>query len=36
MSPDGIALFERIRYRRHDGSVFMYVFDLMGLACGPA
>ena len=31
MSPDGIALFERIRYRRHDGSVFMYVFDLIEL-----
>ncbi len=29
---DGIALFERIRYRRHDGSVFMYDFDLIELA----
>ena len=28
---DGIALFERIRYRRHDASVFMYAFDLIEL-----
>jgi bifunctional non-homologous end joining protein LigD len=28
---DGIALFERIRYRRHDGSVFMWAFDLIEL-----
>ena len=28
---DGIALFERIRYRRHDGSVFMWAFDLVEL-----
>jgi ATP-dependent DNA ligase len=28
---DGIALFERIRYRRFDSSVFMYVFDLIEL-----
>jgi len=23
----GIALFERIRYRRHDASVFLYAFE---------
>jgi bifunctional non-homologous end joining protein LigD len=28
---DGIALFERIRYRRHDGSVFMWAFDILEL-----
>jgi bifunctional non-homologous end joining protein LigD len=28
---DGIALFERIRYRRFDSSVFMYAFDLIEL-----
>jgi bifunctional non-homologous end joining protein LigD len=28
---DGIALFERIRYRRHDASVFMWAFDLIEL-----
>src|SRR5580700_977438 len=28
---DGIALFERIRYRRHDGSVFMWAFDIIEL-----
>ena len=28
---DGIALFERIRYRRHDESVFMWAFDLIEL-----
>jgi bifunctional non-homologous end joining protein LigD len=28
---DGIALFERIRYRRHDPSVFLYAFDLIEL-----
>ena len=28
---DGIALFERIRYQRHDGSVFLYAFDLIEL-----
>ena len=26
---DGIALFERIRYRRHDDTVFLYAFDLI-------
>jgi bifunctional non-homologous end joining protein LigD len=28
---NGIALFERIRYRRHDGRVFMWAFDLIEL-----
>jgi bifunctional non-homologous end joining protein LigD len=28
---DGIALFERIRYRHHDASVFMWAFDLVEL-----
>jgi hypothetical protein len=28
--PDGMASFERIRYRRHDESVFMWAFDLIG------
>jgi bifunctional non-homologous end joining protein LigD len=28
---DGIALFDRIRYRRHDGGVFLYAFDLIEL-----
>jgi bifunctional non-homologous end joining protein LigD len=28
---DGIALFERIRYRRHDDTVFMWAFDLIEL-----
>jgi bifunctional non-homologous end joining protein LigD len=28
---DGIALFERIRYRRHDGSVFLWAFDIIEL-----
>jgi bifunctional non-homologous end joining protein LigD len=28
---NGIALFERIRYRRHDDSVFMWAFDLIEL-----
>jgi ATP-dependent DNA ligase len=26
---DGIASFDRIRYRRHDRSVFLYAFDLI-------
>jgi bifunctional non-homologous end joining protein LigD len=29
--PDGIALFDRIRYRRHDADVFMWAFDLIEL-----
>jgi hypothetical protein len=28
---DGIALFDRIRHRRHDESVFLYAFDLIEL-----
>ena len=28
---DGIASFDRIRYRQHDASVFLYVFDLVEL-----
>ena len=28
---DGIALFDRIRYRRHDADVFMWAFDLIEL-----
>jgi bifunctional non-homologous end joining protein LigD len=28
---DGISSFDRIRYRRHDGSVFLYAFDLIEL-----
>jgi ATP-dependent DNA ligase len=28
---DGRAIFDRIRYRRHDASVFLYAFDLIEL-----
>jgi ATP-dependent DNA ligase len=28
---DGIASFDRIRYRQHDASVFLYAFDLIEL-----
>jgi bifunctional non-homologous end joining protein LigD len=28
---DGIALFDRIRYRHHDAEVFLYAFDLIEL-----
>src|SRR5712675_3774955 len=28
---DGIASFDRIRYRRHDAGVFLYAFDLIAL-----
>jgi ATP-dependent DNA ligase len=28
---DGIASFDRIRYRRHDASAFLYAFDLIEL-----
>ena len=28
---DGIANFDRIRYRRHDADVFLYAFDLIEL-----
>ena len=34
---DGLAVFDRLRYRRADGSVFLYAFDLMSLTamiCG--
>jgi bifunctional non-homologous end joining protein LigD len=29
--PDGVACFDRIRYRRHDSDVFMWAFDLIEL-----
>ena len=28
---DGITSFDRIRYRRHDASAFLYAFDLIEL-----
>jgi len=28
---DGIAMFERIRYRHHDATVFLWAFDLIEL-----
>ncbi len=28
---DGVPSFDRIRYRRHDASVFLYAFDLIAL-----
>ena len=28
---NGVSFFDRIRYRRHDGSVFLYAFDLIEL-----
>jgi bifunctional non-homologous end joining protein LigD len=28
---DGVPRFDRIRYRRHDASVFLYAFDLIEL-----
>jgi ATP-dependent DNA ligase len=28
---DGVASFDRIRYRHHDASVFLYAFDLIEL-----
>jgi bifunctional non-homologous end joining protein LigD len=28
---DGVASFDRVRYRRHDASVFLYAFDLIEL-----
>jgi len=28
---NGLAVFDRIRYRRHDASVFLYAFDLIEL-----
>ena len=30
-SEDGIACFDHIRYRRHDGRAFLYAFDLIEL-----
>ena len=27
----GLAIFEKIRHRRHDASVFLYAFDLLEL-----
>jgi ATP-dependent DNA ligase len=28
-SEDGIACFDHVRYRRHDGRVFLHAFDLI-------
>jgi hypothetical protein len=28
---DGVPNFDRIRYHRHDASVFLYAFDLIEL-----
>jgi bifunctional non-homologous end joining protein LigD len=28
---DGLPVFDRLRYRRQDGRVFLYPFDLLGL-----
>ena len=28
---NGLAVFDRIRYRRHDGKVFLYAFELIEL-----
>jgi hypothetical protein len=28
---DGIAVFDRIRYKRHDHTVFIWAFDLIEL-----
>ena len=33
---DGIASFDRIRYRRHDADVFLYAFDLRAVGMTPA
>jgi ATP-dependent DNA ligase len=33
---NGIPTFDRIRYRRHDSSVFLYAFDLITLNGAPA
>src|SRR5262245_14530499 len=30
---NGMPIFDRIRYRRHDASVFLYAFDLIELNC---
>jgi bifunctional non-homologous end joining protein LigD len=32
----GLAVFDRLRYRRADGSVFLYAFDLLELDGQPA
>jgi ATP-dependent DNA ligase len=29
---NGIASFDRIRYRHHDGKAFLYAFDLIELS----
>jgi bifunctional non-homologous end joining protein LigD len=29
---DGMPSFDRIRYRRHDASIFLYAFDLIELS----
>jgi bifunctional non-homologous end joining protein LigD len=34
---DGLPVFDRLRYRRHDGRVFLFAFDLLelnGRTCG--
>jgi bifunctional non-homologous end joining protein LigD len=28
---DGLPVFDRLRYRRQDGGVFLHAFDLLGL-----
>ena len=28
---NGVASFNRVRYRRHDGKIFLYAFDLIEL-----
>jgi hypothetical protein len=33
---DGIASFDRIRYRRHNADVFLYAFDLRAVGMTPA
>ncbi|MFZ2144431.1 MAG: hypothetical protein WAV78_47190 [Xanthobacteraceae bacterium] len=33
-SEDGIACFDHVRYRRHDGRVFLYAFDQIELDGG--
>jgi bifunctional non-homologous end joining protein LigD len=33
---NGVSNFNRIRYRRHDGAVFLYAFDLIELERFPA
>jgi ATP-dependent DNA ligase len=31
---DGVPSFDRVRYRRHDASVFLYAFDVIALYGG--